>query len=154
TAIDLAHGQWWRLLTNCFVHVGLLHLVVNMYGLYVIGPLLERMWGRSRYLFLYLVSGLGGSCAAMIFKPAEFEGGRLILIILAGASGAICGLMASAVVWVLLNRHHLPRPVVSSLMRSFLINFLLIAFISTDRRVSGLAHYGGAGVGAIFSVIL
>lgn len=153
-ARNLARGEWWRLLTNCFVHVGLMHIFLNMYGLYVIGPLLERMWGHGRYLMLYLVSGLGGSCAVMIFKPGEVEGGHLIPVNLAGASGAICGLMASAAVWVLLNRHALPRPVVSSMMRSILINFLLIALISMVPHVSGAAHYGGAGAGAVFSLML
>jgi membrane associated rhomboid family serine protease len=154
SARNLARGEWWRLLTNCFVHIGLLHLFFNMYGLYVIGPLLERMWGHGRYLMLYLVSGLGGSCAVMIFKPGEMNAGHLIPVNLAGASGAICGLMASAAVWVLLNRHALPRPVVSSLMRSIMINFLLIALISMFPHVSGAAHYGGAAAGAVFSLIL
>lgn len=63
-------------------------------------------------------------------------------------------MMASAAAWVLLNRRSLPGPVVSSLMRSVMINFLLIAMISMVPRVSGLAHYGGAAVGAAFSLIL
>ena len=99
-ALDIVwNGQWWRLLSCCFVHLGGLHLAVNMYALYVLGPMLERMLGRGRYLFLYLASGLCASCAALLLNP---ETG------LAGASGAICGLLGAVGVWVLLNKQYLP----------------------------------------------
>src|SRR5207237_2421728 len=75
---DLLKGEWWRLLTCCFVHFGLLHLGMNMLLLYLIGPQVERLWGRWRYLYLYLAAGLGGSGAAMLNNP---------LVHLAGASG-------------------------------------------------------------------
>src|SRR5205823_10505144 len=55
--------HWWRLLGCTFLHFGLLHLGANMYSLYAIGPLLERLWGSGRFLALYLIAGLGGSCA-------------------------------------------------------------------------------------------
>src|SRR5439155_1871894 len=72
---DIAgENAWWRLLTCCFVHIGLLHLLVNMYSLYVVGPLLERMWGRWRFLVLYLSAGLVGSCAMVLFTTPPFLG--------------------------------------------------------------------------------
>src|SRR5438876_675076 len=60
SGLDIIRGEWWRLLTACFVHIGAIHLAVNMYGLYVVGPLLERMWGPFRFLALYLITGLCG----------------------------------------------------------------------------------------------
>jgi membrane associated rhomboid family serine protease len=62
-ASDVANGDYWRLLTAGFLHSGLFHLLVNMYSLYVLGRLQESMWGHVRFLALYLIAGLGGSCA-------------------------------------------------------------------------------------------
>src|SRR5207249_9149678 len=63
--VALLRGEWWRLLTSCFVHFGVLHIGLNMYGLWIVGRLAEQMWGRWRYLAIYLIAGFGGSCAAM-----------------------------------------------------------------------------------------
>ena len=90
--------QWWRLLSCCFVHIGGLHLLVNMVSLWMVGPLLERVWGRWNYLAIYLVSGLCGSLAMVTFGT---NGG-------AGASGALWGIVASLASWVYLNRKALP----------------------------------------------
>ncbi len=142
---DIIQGQWWRLLACCFVHFGLLHLGVNMYSLYVIGPLLERMWGSVRFLVLYLIAGLGGSCIAVTFTP----GG-----LLAGASGALWGVMASMAVWVWLNRGFLPGQLVSTWMRQLLIVFVLNVGISFMPGISKEAHFGGGAVGALAGVLL
>ena len=56
----VANGDWWRLITSGFLHIGVIHLVVNMLSLYLIGPTLERFVGRLRFLVIYLVSMLGG----------------------------------------------------------------------------------------------
>jgi membrane associated rhomboid family serine protease len=144
--LDLLKGQWWRLLTCCFVHFGLLHLGVNMYSLYVIGPLLERMWGHVRFLILYLLAGLGGSCLAMILRPVSN---------LAGASGALWGVLGSMVVWVLLNRRFLPGPLASNWLRQLLIVFVLNVFITfAVSNISKEAHFGGGAVGALVGVFL
>ena len=58
---DLLNGEWWRLLTACFVHIGALHLIGNMFALAMMGPLAELLWGRGRLLLIYLASGLAGS---------------------------------------------------------------------------------------------
>ena len=58
SSIDLMRGEWWRLLTCCFVHVGVLHLLANMLALGMMGPLAELLWGRWRLLVIYAVSGL------------------------------------------------------------------------------------------------
>src|SRR5262249_9528326 len=105
---DLQRGQWWRLLSCCFVHLGLMHLIMNMLGLYWIGPLLERMWGSWRFLTIYLISGLAGSCAmsvSLVLSPITTG---------AGASGALWGMMTSMAAWVYLNRRFMPERVVST----------------------------------------
>src|SRR5215207_4630726 len=79
---DLLAGEWWRLLTCCFVHIGALHLIGNLFALAMMGPLAELLWGRVRLLLIYVVSGLAGSALAMALRPDST---------LAGASGAIWG---------------------------------------------------------------
>lgn len=139
-------GQWWRLLGCCFVHFGLLHLALNMYGLYVLGRLLEQMWGGGRFLALYLITGLAGSCAGLIFSPqASLQ---------AGASGAVCGILLSMGTWVFLNRPYLPPALASSWLRGVAINVFLIGFLSLMPGVGAAAHFGGAAAGLVVGVPL
>jgi membrane associated rhomboid family serine protease len=135
--------EWWRLLSYAFVHAGLLHIGMNMYFLFSLGPLLETLWGSVRFLWLYLVAALWGGCAVMITQRAAV-----------GASGALCGLLTSMGVWVYLNRRHLPPNLVSNWMRTVFTNVILIAVISTLPSVSWEGHLGGALGGAIVSLPL
>jgi membrane associated rhomboid family serine protease len=145
SGVSLLRGEWWRLLTCCFVHFGLLHLAMNMYSLYAIGTLVERLWGRWRYLYLYLVAGLGGSCAAMLSDPR---------VHLAGASGAIWGLMTALAAWIMLNRRHLPPPLVSAWLRNLGTVFMLNVLISLMPGISAAGHFGGGAVGFLVAALL
>jgi rhomboid protease GluP len=154
-ATDLAPPGWGllRLLTCCFVHYGLVHLAVNMVSLHLVGPLLERLWGHVRFLVLYLIAGLGGSCAAMVLKPLG-AGGNLVM--LAGASGALWGLLASMAVWIVLNYRHMPRRLFSSWGVQIGIVFVINVAITYYGRqfISAEAHYGGGAVGAVCALLL
>jgi rhomboid protease GluP len=68
---DLLRGEWWRLLTSCFIHGNFVHLVVILFALAMIGPLAELVWGRWRFAVIYLLSGLAGSSLAMILHPQD-----------------------------------------------------------------------------------
>src|SRR5665213_199113 len=97
-----AEGQWWRLATSCFVHIGLLHIALNMNFLLQAGKVVEQMYGRVRFLVLYAFAGLGGGCLAVAMQPQY---------LLAGASGALCGVIAAEAVWVLcLSLIHISEP--------------------------------------------
>src|SRR3954452_19279605 len=87
-------GEIWRLVTSGFLHAGLLHLLFNMYALYILGNLLEPALGKLRFGIVYFVSLLSGSFAVLLLSPNEFT---------LGASGAVFGLMGAAVVAL---RHH------------------------------------------------
>jgi membrane associated rhomboid family serine protease len=143
----LVGKEWWRLLSYAFFHGGWLHLAMNMYALYAVGRLLERMWGHFRFLYLYLVGALVGGCAvvAMATDP------RIPTV---GASGALCGLITSLGVWFLLNRHALPPQMVSSMMSNVFTNIFLIVIISMMPNVSWQCHLGGAIGGAVVSIPL
>lgn len=138
-------GGWWRLISYCFVHFGLLHLGVNMYTFYVIGPHLEALWGHWRFLALYLIAGIGGGATAVILRPE---------IMLAGASGALWGAMASEIAWLLLNRRYLPRALVSEWLRQLRSVFILNAFISFLPGISAAAHFGGGAIGFVVGILL
>ncbi|MDD2504265.1 MAG: rhomboid family intramembrane serine protease [Clostridia bacterium] len=83
--ILIAYGQYWRLLTAMFLHIGILHLFFNSYALYIYGPIVESLFGKMKFIVVYLISGLTGSLLSYIFSSS----------ISAGASGAIFGLMGS-----------------------------------------------------------
>jgi len=148
TAPGIAHGEWWRLVTNCFLHYWLMHLLMNMTTLFL-ARRVELLWGSGRFLALYLISGICGSCVAVYYNPGE--GNKVI--VLAGASGALWGVMASEVVWLLLNRAHLPpeswRPWLSQLSVTLLLN----VGVSMLPNVSAAAHFGG-GVAGVLSAFL
>jgi membrane associated rhomboid family serine protease len=146
--IDLAQGQWWRLLTACFVHIGLLHLGMNMYSLWVLGPLLEKMWGHVRFLAIYLIAGLGGSCA-MAYSLLDAPG-----VPGAGASGALWGLMTALAAWIILNRRFMPPALVSTWLRQIGWVFLLNVFISFLPGISAAGHFGGGATGLVVAVLL
>ncbi|MHB8124892.1 MAG: rhomboid family intramembrane serine protease [Desulfitobacteriaceae bacterium] len=76
-------GEYWRFLTSIFIHIGIIHLIFNLYALWVLGPFAEMRFGHMRFLALYLVSGICASIASYLFSTA----------ISAGASGAIFGIM-------------------------------------------------------------
>lgn len=78
-------GEWWRFILPVFIHIGFLHLFMNSIALFYIGPLVERIFGNTRFLFIYLFAGFAGSLASFVFSPH----------LSAGASGAIFGLFGS-----------------------------------------------------------
>ena len=88
--IGVAAGEYYRLLTAAFLHGGLLHIALNMYVLYILGPPLEQQLGRARYLLVYLASAIGGSVASYCFSAPNTPS--------VGASGAIFGLMGATLV--------------------------------------------------------
>jgi membrane associated rhomboid family serine protease len=137
--------QWWRLIAYMFVHIGAMHLLMNMMVLHFMGPIVEQMWGPVRYLGLYLIAGVGAAVAQLLIDPQSG---------LAGASGSLCGLLGSMAVWVTLNRAYLPPRHAADWMRNIVINIVFIAMISFLPEVSWAGHLGGGIVGAIVAVPL
>jgi membrane associated rhomboid family serine protease len=158
SADDIIAGQWWRLLTAAFVHGSVLHLVMNMSMLAFGLGLTETMWGRSRYLLIYLVAAFGGNCLAVAwptFIEIRLAGGAgEIAQPVVGASGALCGVLASMMTWLLLNGRHLPRGAASQLRTSLIAAGVLLVYISLFPQVSGLCHLGGALFGAGAAALL
>ena len=129
----IAAGQYWRLLTSMFLHIGLLHLFFNAYALIVIGTELERILGWERFLAIYFLSGLFGSLASYAFSPN----------LAAGASGAIFGLIGALGAFFALHRQQL-----GTWGQRRLVNILVLIAINlflgfTQPGIDNLAHLGG-----------
>ena len=132
-------GQYYRLLTGIFLHANFLHLIFNMYALYVIGMQLESFLGKGKYLAVYLLSGLGGSMLSIFFSNGYSV----------GASGAIFGLMGALLYFGYHYRVYLDSVVKSQIIPLIVLN-LLIGFTSTG--IDNWAHIGGL-VGGILATM-
>lgn len=128
-------GQYYRLITAAFLHANVLHILFNMWALYVVGSQLEQTLGRSRYLTLYVLSALGGSTLYYLVAPIGSNG--------VGASGAVFGLFGA--LFVVARRLALDS---SGIVTIIVIN---IVFSFTFPNVAWQAHLGGLITGALLA---
>lgn len=133
----LTQFEPWRMITSLFVHASFLHIGLNMFSLYIFGPILERMLGRTRFIVLYLLSGFGGSVAVLLIAPQ---------IAVLGASGALFGLFTA---FFVIQRGLGGNG--NSLLVLIAIN-LVIGFIP-GLDIAWQAHVGGLVVGALLALI-
>jgi membrane associated rhomboid family serine protease len=131
-AID--QGEYWRLVTAGFLHTGMIHLLFNVFALYILGGMLEPAVGRVRFAVIYLVSLLAGSFGALLLEPTAPT---------VGASGAVFGLMGAAVV---VMRDRGINPMESGIGLWLGLN-LLITFTIPNISIGG--HLGGLAGGAL-----
>lgn len=135
------HGQGWRIITSCFVHGGIIHIAMNMYCLFQVGPFTESLYGRARYFLVYAIAGLGGGLLSTAIHPYDVS---------VGASGAIFGVYGGLLAFLRLHRDALNRPAAAAITRSAMI-FLGINLVYgfTDRQIDVSAHIGGLVMGFI-----
>jgi membrane associated rhomboid family serine protease len=144
-AFFVAQGEWWRIFTSAFFHLGPVHLAFNMYVLYLYGSLVERMYGRIEYLAIYLLAAAGGSVFTILIDPAQFA---------AGASGAIFGVLG--LLFAVSRRHHAVlgpqgRRVMAGI-GTYLVLLLVFTFLVPG--ISWTGHLGGMIVGALLGFLL
>jgi membrane associated rhomboid family serine protease len=138
---DIAGGDWWRVITGGFLHAGFLHLLLNMYVLYIAGSILEPGIGTPRFLGIYFVSLIAGSLGALIVDPNT---------VTVGASGAIFGLMAAVIV---VARGRGVEQLASQFGLFVVLNLVLtfsISGISVGGHIGGLIGGGVAALLVIF----
>ena len=136
----VAQGQVWLLLSSMFLHSGFIHLALNMLSLYFLGSFVEQAFGRSRFLALYLSSGLAGGIAYLYFGAFD----RPVV----GASGAIFGLLGGVLGYSL--RHGTfswQNPMIRQLL---ILTALNLYFGFSVPNISNTAHIGGLVGGAAF----
>lgn len=131
------NGAWWLLLTSAFLHGSFLHIAFNMYVLFALGPVLERVLGHGRYVTLYLIAALGGGVASFWFSSVN--------AVSVGASGAIFGLMGALVVAGRRLRYDIRQVLI------LLAINLVIGFIAPG--VDWRAHLGGLVTGAAVAAV-
>jgi rhomboid protease GluP len=142
----LGDHQYWRLLTSCFIHFGIIHIAFNMYVLFQIGPFIEMAFGRARYLLIYFAAGLGGSIVSVWVHP---------MAVGAGASGAIFGLYGAVFGFLLRNRRSLDPAVTKSIAKSAGIFVLYnVVYGSITRTTDLSAHFGGLVTGFVVGMLL
>ena len=134
-------GEIWRLATSMFLHIGIVHLVVNMYSLYIIGKQLESFLGRWKFLIVYLGSGIIGSLLSVVVHSS----------ISAGASGAIFGLLGSLLYFGYHYRLYLGTVLKTQVIPVIIIN-LLIGFMVPG--IDNFAHIGGLVGGYLLTMVL
>src|SRR5215212_6046948 len=123
-AIDV-QGEWWRVVTAGFLHAGAIHLLFNMFALYVLGSLLEPAVGTARFVGIYFVSLLAGSLGALIVSPNDLT---------VGASGAVFGLMSAAFI---MARHRGLEQVASQIGLFVILNLVFTLGASSVISVGG-----------------
>lgn len=131
----------WRVLTSMFVHVGTVHILMNMAVLFDIGRAVEAAFGRARFLTLYFLAGVTGACASLAWKPN---------LVSAGASGAIFGVVGGMVALAWLRRDVVPPEYFRKHMKS------LLAFVGYNvfyglllPNIDNAAHMGGLAAGLV-----
>jgi len=137
----VASGQWWRLMTCVFVHIGLIHYLFNMYALISVSRLLEEEIGPARYMSLFLLTGLGGSTASYFLHSG---------IVMAGASGAIFGLIGFSI-----SYFRRQGGIRSRGIQGFMIRWALYGFVfGLMMRADNIAHAGGFAVGFLLGSVM
>lgn len=139
-------GEWWRLFTCMFLHIGVLHLLFNMLALWNVGGFMERLLGSTGFLVLYLLAGLLGSVASVAWNP---------FVVSAGASGAIFGLYGGLLAFLVRHRD-LQQHAFLAALRTNTLAFLgynvIYGFIV--QGIDMAAHLGGLAGGFVCGCVL
>jgi membrane associated rhomboid family serine protease/Tfp pilus assembly protein PilF len=141
----LRRGEYWRLVMPIFLHGGWLHILGNSYALYILGPVLERVYGYGRYATLYVAAGMGGAFLSMAASKS----------ISVGASGAIFGIAGAMLVTG--YAHHTAVPprwgrAFGRGMIPFIALNLVIGF--SVHGIDNWGHLGGLAIGALLALII
>ena len=139
-------GEWWRLITYNFLHIGLLHIAFNMWCLWDLGALCESLYGSWMLGALYLITGVAGGITSIGLHPARLS---------AGASGAIFGLAGALLAGYYLGEFAMPRPMVQAHLRSiFFFVIYNVAFGVASGSTDNSAHFGGLVSGIILGALI
>lgn len=130
--ILVAHGEWWRLFTASFIHIGFFHILFNMYFFYSLGPLFERLFGSFNFLIIYLISGIFGNLLSFAFGSPY--------TVSAGASTSLYGMLGLAIGLMATYRN-------DEIIRSFGASFISVVAINLiySLLAPGVGVYGHLG---------
>ena len=141
----VAGGEYWRLLTSVFLHIGFMHLMLNSLGLLIYGMLLERAFGSLRFVLIYVAAGLAGSTASFVANP---------MAISAGASGAIFGLLGALAACFLTGGGPQGRGSRRDAAGIAVLVAINLAYGFVTPGIDNWAHIGGLAMGFALGIIL
>jgi len=147
-AIDpelFARGEYWRLFAAMFLHVGVLHLALNLGALYQLGSIFESLFGSMRFAFTYFASGLAASAASALLPPD---------VLSAGASGAIFGILGALIFSIRRSPRWSSQPWTKGLVKQLLFWAAANIVIGLNfPRIDNAAHMGGFATGLLLGFI-
>jgi rhomboid protease GluP len=147
-------NEYWRFLTFGFVHVGLFHLLAHLVILALLGIFAEGVWGRWRFLMIYVLSGLIGAMLSLTIEPQAREAGATADVLLAGASGSIWGITIATLAWLVRNLGLVPRPVALGWIHKILIVAIMNIMVSFYPHINLWSIIGGGLSGFIIALCL
>ena len=136
------NGEYYRLFTCIFLHIGIMHLLCNMYSLYIIGREVENLFGKIKYIIIFILSGIFGSIMSLAFTHNTIS---------AGASGAIFGLLGALLYFGMHYRTYLGEAIKRSIIPIIVIN-LIIGFFAEGIDLA--AHIGGLVGGVLVAMMV
>ncbi|MGB7925179.1 MAG: rhomboid family intramembrane serine protease, partial [Pyrinomonadaceae bacterium] len=156
-------GQWWRLVTPIFIHINLIHLMVNMYSLWMVGPYVEKLYGSAKFVVFWVLTGVAGVVTSYLTVRPALTGNPLGRFLFkagdgpsAGASGALFGLVGVLFVFGIKFRHELPegfkRAFGTGLLPMIMLN-LFIGYLGSG-FIDNAAHLGGLASGAALALVV
>ncbi len=156
-------GEWWRLVTPVFIHIGWLHLLVNMYSLFALGPYVERLYGSARFVCFWVLTGIAGVAASYLASSSGRHPAGVLGQFLfrggdgpsAGASGALFGLVGVLFVFGIKFRRELPEGFKRAFGTGMLPVILINLFIGYRlRMIDNAAHLGGFVAGCALALVV
>jgi rhomboid protease GluP len=155
--------QWWRFVTPMFLHVNVLHLLVNMYSLWIVGPYVEKLYGSAKFVVFWVLTGIAGVVASYLTVRPSLATSFVARFVFkavdtpsAGASGALFGLVGVLFVFGIKFRHELPegfkRAFGTGLLPMIFLN-LFIGFVGSG-FIDNAAHLGGFFSGAVLALLV
>ncbi|MCC6620616.1 MAG: rhomboid family intramembrane serine protease [Deltaproteobacteria bacterium] len=143
----LGGHDWWRVVTAAFLHYGIIHLALNMFSLYALGTLVERLLGRRPYAAVYLVSALLGGVVSLLTMSRN--------AVSVGASGAVFGIIGALGTYLLVNRARIdPDAWKRSMGQVGLMLGVNLVYGFTNPSIDNGAHVGGLLAGAAATWLL
>lgn len=134
-------GQIWRLITCAFLHSNLIHIACNMYSIYIVGPQIEQIYGKIKYLVIYFISCITASLLSYFMSPNGIS---------VGASGGIFGLLGALLAFAIVERNKMQKKYISSLLQVIAVNLFIGMSV---QNIDNFAHVGGLIGGMVIGYI-
>ncbi len=141
----ILNGQAWRFFTSMFLHIGVTHLFFNAYALFIFGVEMERVFGKARFLTIYILSGLLASFASFALSSA---------LLSAGASGAIFGIVGMEAAYFFKHKDILGKAGKNRLINVGVIVAINLMFGFSQQGIDNMAHIGGLVSGTLLAYVM